>query len=336
MSYPKPLYIPGADDGGEAAQKDLLDLPAYTHMTVLHLLSLLCDATMHHHATKSIFCALDLLRVLGHASYDDACFKDCITEYLWELQKVFQKHSKSWAKLHGERERDEAKSPFSVDVFDQNLVYIVAEVLKLRKGCDAKMLVPRKMQSYLCTFFNNECVAMCSPQSQECLFPYIEQIDGTLTLKKDKSKEVLANFLRLSKDLRDLRLNSNSSIEDNMKSAKLVLGILPTVIGMGDTEYFDHIFRLILRLLMRTNWKFVMKDGCEPTVYADLQTAFRMILSQSCVKVRAKAYRIWLEAIVECAPGDYKVVLNPLTNRSIMSIVVVFGLNDTETKDNVS
>ena len=48
----------------------------------------------------------------------------------------------------------------------------------------------------------------------------------------------------------------------------------------------------------------------------------------SCVKVRAKAYRIWLEAIVECAPGDYKVVLNPLTNRSIMSIVVVFGLND--------
>ena len=336
LSYPKPLYIPGADDGGEAAQKDLLDLPAYTHMTVLHLLSLLCDAKMHHHVTKSIFCALDLLRVLGHASYDDACFKDCITEYLWELQKVFQKHSKSWAKLHGERERDEAKSPFSVDVFDQNLVYIVAEVLKLRKGCDAKMLVPRKMQSYLCTFFNNECVAMCSPQSQECLFPYIEQIDGTLTLKKDKSKEVLANFLRLSKDLRDLRLNSNSSIEENMKSAKLVLGILPTVIGMGDTEYFDHIFRLILRLLMRTNWKFVMKDGCEPTVYADLQTAFQMILSQSCVKVRAKAYRIWLEAIVECAPGDYKVVLNPLTNRSIMSIVVVFGLNDTETKDNVS
>ena len=121
---------------------------------------------------------------------------------------------------------------------------------------------------------------MCSPQSQECLFPYIEQIDGTLTLKKDKSKEVLANFLRLSKDLRDLRLNSNSSIEENMKSAKLVLGILPTVIGMGDTEYFDHIFRLILRLLMRTNWKFVMKDGCEPTVYADLQTAFQMILSQ--------------------------------------------------------
>ena len=96
LSYPKPLYIPGADDGGEAAQKDLLDLPAYTHMTVLHLLSLICDAKMHHHVTKSIFCALDLLRVLGHASYDDACFKDCITEYLWELQKVFQKHSKSW------------------------------------------------------------------------------------------------------------------------------------------------------------------------------------------------------------------------------------------------
>ena len=329
-AYPKAMYVLRGE--GKMAD-DVIDVASHAHTAILHLLSLLSETKIHYQVIEPIYSAIDLLRYLGKASTSDACYDRCISDFLGELEKVFEKHSTSWAELH--QGRDKGKS-FWIDVFDQNLVFVAAEVLKLRQECDAGRLVPQKMQAYLCKVFNNECIGMCVPDLSVSLFPYIQQIDSTLTLKKEKSKEVLKKFLHLSKDLKALRITSKSNDADRMKSVRIILDILPTVIGMGDTAYFDHIFKLILHLLMRSNWSFVESEGGKPEFYTALQSAFLTILSKSCLKVRMKSYKIWLDTIKGCGPNEYKVVMEPLSNPSIMSIFVVYGLKDKETTEDVS
>ncbi|QDZ18037.1 hypothetical protein A3770_01p05550 [Chloropicon primus] len=335
VSYPQTMYVPG-DERDSVPPEDLVDLPSYTHMAILHLLTLLCDNNMHYETAKPIFSALDLLRSLGQSSNDDSRYDGCVAEYLGELQEVFEKFSLSWSQLHEEREKGKRRVTFQLSVFDQNLVYVAAEILTLGPSRDAAKLVSRKMQAYLCEVFNSESVGMCVPQLQASLLPLIQQIDSTLVLKKDKSKEVLKRFLHLSKDLKVLRQNSTSSDADDMKTIQIVLDILPTVIGMGDTAYFDHIFKLLLHLLMRSSWKFVENAPTKPDFFLALHKAFLTILSQACLAVKAKSYKVWLETIRECGSSDYKAVLDPLTNESIMSLLVVRGLSQEETKEDVS
>ena len=157
-TYPKALCVVPPSEEGAEGPADIVNVPAHVHMALIHLLRLLTEKRAHYMTCEATFCALDLLHRLGEASTNNACFDRCIFEYMTELQKVFERHSLSWATLHDNKAMEGSVEPFKIDVFDQNLVYISVEILNLRPGCEVRKLIPRKVQAYLFKVFNNECI----------------------------------------------------------------------------------------------------------------------------------------------------------------------------------
>ena len=332
-SYPKPLYIPEVKTAVEF-QESVVDVAPHTHMAILHLLRLLGDTKVHFQVTKPIFSALDLLGYLGEKSRNNACLDRCISMYLGEVEKIFDKHSTSWKALQEEGVTN--REPLQISVFDVNLTYIAIQVLKLRSKSEASKLVPQKLQVYFGRIFSNECIGMCLPDLSAHLFPLIQEIDPNLTLKKTKSKEVMKSFLTLSRDLKALRPTSTNAKADNMKTIRIIIDLLPTVIGMGESAYFDHIFQIIIHLLMRSDWNFVGDEAPKPDFYVALQKAILTILSKGCMEIKVRAYQMWLEAIKACGAEQASAIFDPLSNKSIMSVLIVYGLRDKETKEDVA